>query len=133
MVDPSQLKFGETHEWVRVEDNTIVIGITDFWQNHLSDITHVELPEPDDHHYDVEEDIGMIESLESAAEFHAPVAGVIIAINSELLVRPELINSDPYETGWLVEMRPDHMDDVDTLLDPYEYEAGLPDEDDVDV
>jgi len=133
MIDPAHLKFVDTHEWVRQEDDTIVIGITDFWQQHLSDITHVDLPEPDDHHYEPEEDVGVVESLESAAEFHAPAAGVIVAINSELLVRPELVNDDPYGGGWLVKMRPDNMDDIDDLLDLHEYEAGLPDDDDVDV
>jgi glycine cleavage system H protein len=128
MTDPSRLKFTDSHEWVGDGGEIIRVGISDFWQQRLSDITHVELPEPDDHHYEAREDMGVVESLEMAADFHAPVPGVIVAINTELLSTPELINTDPYGDGWLVEMRPDSMSDLDDLLEHDEYEAGLPDE-----
>ena len=127
-IEPSTLRFTETHEWVAVQGDTIRIGISEYWQDRLSDITHVELPEPDDHHYEEGEDMGVVESLEIAADFHAPLAGVIVAINSALLATPELINSDPYGAGWIAEMQPDNLSDVDDLLDFDEYDAALPDD-----
>jgi glycine cleavage system H protein len=128
-VDPSDLRFTDMHEWVRIKDrNTIVVGITDFAQARLSDITSVELPEPDEHHYEAREEISVIEALNTSAAFHAPVDGMIVATNMELLGRPELINLDPYGSGWLVEMRPDNITDILSFMDFDEYEANLPED-----
>lgn len=127
--DPSDLRFTDTHEWVRIKDRTtIVVGLTDFAQMRLSDITSVELPEPDDHHYETREEISVIEALNTSAAFHAPADGVIMATNTELLSRPELINLDPYGSGWLVEMKPDNITDVLDLMDVDQYEANLPED-----
>jgi glycine cleavage system H protein len=128
-IDPSDLRFTDTHEWVRIKDrNTIAVGITDFAQARLSDVTSVELPEPDEHHYEAREEISVIEALNTSAAFHSPVAGVIVATNTELLGRPELANLDPYGSGWLVEMRPDNMTDILGFMDVDEYEANLPED-----
>lgn len=128
MDDVTDLKFTGTHEWVRRKGSKIVVGITEYAQQRMSDITNVELPEPDDHHYEADEDMCVIESLRMATDCHAPVSGRIVAINTDLLAKPEIINSDPYGEGWLVEMAPDNADDIDSLMDSYEYEAGLPEE-----
>jgi len=129
MIDPSDLRFTDMHEWVRIKDrNTIVVGITDFAQARLSDITSVELPEPDEHHYEAREEISVIEALNTSAAFHAPVSGVIVATNTDLLGRPELVNLDPYGSGWLVEMQPDNMADILSFMDVDEYEANLPED-----
>jgi glycine cleavage system H protein len=128
MTDTSDLMFTRTHEWIRIKGKNIVVGITDFMQNRLSDITGVDLPEPDEHHYEPGEDVCLIESLKAACECHAPVSGMVVGINTELLVRPELINADPYGIGWIFEMKPDNLLDVRELCDLYEYEAGLPEE-----
>ena len=129
MADPSELKYTPSHEWVRVEKNTIVVGVTDYVQNLLPDITNVELPEPDEHHhYAAGEDISIIESLRTTHDFKAPVAGTIVGINTELLSSPERVNEDPYGEGWIVRMKPDDMGDVDNLLDVYRYEENLPEE-----
>lgn len=130
MRDPANVRIAETHEWLRLTDRTAVIGITDYAQARLGDITHVDLPEPDEHHYEAGDDLGIIESLKTSIDFHAPVAGVVSKINTELLSRPELINSDTYGSGWLVELAPDRADDIDELLDIDEYEAGLPEDED---
>jgi glycine cleavage system H protein len=128
-IDPSELRFTDTHEWVKVKDrNTLIVGITDFSQMRLSDVTSVELPEPDDHHYDAREEISVIEALNSSAAFHAPVSGTIVATNTELLSQPELVNLDPYGSGWLVEMKPDNMADILNFMDVDEYEANLPED-----
>lgn len=125
MEDISDLRFTRSQEWVRVEGKTIVVGITDEAQRRLADITRVELPEPGDTHFQRREEIGVIESLKTACEFHSPVAGVVTAVNTELLNKPELINADPYGIGWVVRMAPDNMGDVESLMDIEAYEAGL--------
>jgi len=94
----------------------------------LSDITSIELPEPDEHRYEAGEEMGVMESVKTSADFHAPVSGTITATNTELLSRPELINSDPYGRGWIVEMAPASMAELNSLMDIDEYETSLPEE-----
>lgn len=125
-MDPSHFRFTETHEWVHVKSDTLVVGVTEYAAALLADVTNVELPEPDDHHYEEHEDIGTIEGIRSSMDFHAPLTGVIVATNTRLLSNPELINSDPFGEGWIVELKPDRMADIDELLDVDEYEAGIP-------
>ncbi len=127
-MDPSDLKFTRSHEWVRVKGKKIVVGITDYAQAQLSDIIGVELPEPDDTRYAAGDDLGVVESTRTTADFHVPINGVVVASNARLLSEPELINSDPYGDGWLVEMKPDSMADIAELLDIDEYESSLPEE-----
>jgi glycine cleavage system H protein len=126
--DIENLKLTPTHEWVRKKSKTIVVGITDYGQQQLSDVTGVELPEPDEAHYNARDELGVIESVRTSIDYHAPVDGTIVKVNSELLANPELINNDPFGDGWLVEMKPDKMSDVDELMDFDEYETSLPDE-----
>lgn len=128
MNDPASLKYTRTHEWVMAKGKKIVVGVTDFAQQSLSDITAVELPEPDDTRYEAGEELGVIESVKTSADFHAPVSGKITAINTELLSRPELINTDPFNRGWLIEMQPEKISDVFNLMDADEYDASLPEE-----
>jgi len=130
MSDTADMRFTHTHEWVLPIGETVRVGLSDFAQHQLADIISVELPEPDDHHYEADEDICVVESLNSAQDLRAPISGVIVAINTDLLGSPELINSDPYDDGWIVEMRPDSMSELDALMDLYEYEASLPEDDD---
>lgn len=131
MEDLSHLKFTHHEEWIRIDsDDEITLGITDFAQSKLGSIVHVELPEPDEHPYDVEDALGVIESLSESLEFHAPIPGIITAINADLLSNPELINSSPFENGWILKIKPDDMKSLDELLDIVEYEAFLPEEDD---
>lgn len=128
MRDPSDMRFTETHEWVWVKGATILVGLTDFGQQRYPDVTHVELPEPEEQHYEQGEEIAVIESLQASGDLHAPVSGRVVAVNNELLSKPELISQDPYGRGWIVEMKPDRMEDVDKLMDYDEYESGLPEE-----
>lgn len=128
MTDPVDCKFTETHEWVRKKGKNVVVGISEYIQQKLSDITNVEMPEADESHYEADEEICVIEGLNDTTILHAPVAGVITCINNELLSKPEHINNDPYGRGWMLEIKPDNMADIDSLMDIDEYEANLPDE-----
>ena len=123
--NPDDLKYTKTHEWVRTKNGVIEAGITDFAQRQLSDITHVELPELN-RHLDAGEEAVVVESIKAAAAVYAPIAGTIVEVNEALVPAPEVINSDPFGTGWIFRMNPDHADDVDALLSAEAYEANLP-------
>lgn len=135
MTAPVNARFSHTHAWVVPKEDgaTILVGISDYLQHHLSDIINVDLPEPDDHHYEAEEDVCLIESLKTTTDLHTPVSGIITAINTNLLSSPEIINDDPYGAGWIVEMKPDNIADIEALCDADEYELSLPEEDEEDV
>jgi glycine cleavage system H protein len=128
MTDPADSKFTETHEWVRRKGKTVLVGISEHLQQQLSDITNIELPEVDEVHYDPTDEICVIEGLNDTATLHAPIAGIIVSVNTELLSKPENINNDPYGRGWIAEMKPDKMDDLEDLMDVDEYDLSLPDD-----
>lgn len=126
---PSDLKYTSSHEWIREEeDGTLTIGITDQAQQLLGDLVFIELPE-----LNAELKSGMecavVESVKAAADVYAPVSGEIIAINEAVIDRPELVNSDPYNEGWLFQMNPFNIDELEELMDAESYEAQLADED----
>ena len=130
MTTPRGLRYTRTHEWVRVKGAKIQVGITDYAQAQMHDITNVELPEPDSHHeFHAGEEVGVLESVKAAADFHAPVAGIVTAVNADLLENPEFVNDDPYGTGWLFEMTPSDTAQLRDLMDVDDYEATLPEED----
>ena len=130
MSEPADAKFTATHEWVRMDGNEAIVGVSDFIQHKLADIIHVELPEPDDHHYEHGEDFIVLESLRTAMDFHAPLAGIVTAVNEDLHGKPELINDDCYGAGWIARMKPDDPADIEALMDYHEYDAGLPEDHD---
>jgi len=125
--NPDDLKYTKTHEWVRTKDGVIEVGITDFAQHQLSDITYVELPELN-LHLDAGEETAVVESIKAASDVYAPIAGTIVKINEALANTPDIINSDPFNAGWIFRMKPDNADDVDALLSAEAYEAKLPTE-----
>lgn len=122
---PSELRYTKTHEWVRLEKGIAVIGITDFAQEQLGDLTYVELPTVGDN-VEAQSEVAVIESVKAAADVYAPVAGTIAEINKKLLDQPELINSDPFGEGWLFKLRPDDASEIDMLLDADQYEDMIP-------
>jgi glycine cleavage system H protein len=130
MDDLINYRFTGSDEWIRPKGDRIVAGLSDYAQSRMGDIVHVELPEPDDHLFEADEDIGVIQSLSATLEFHAPVTGTITRINTELLSRPELVNADPYGEGWIIEMQPSDPSELDDLMDVHEYESELPDDED---
>ena len=119
---PDDRKYTKTHEWARNDDDLIEIGITDFAQNQLSDVTYVELPEVGSHFLAGKEMV-VVESIKAAADIYAPIDGTITEINPSLTNDPSVINTDPNGEGWLVRITPDDTDDLNKLMSASDYEA----------
>ena len=119
---PEGLFYTKEHEWIRVDGDEVVIGITDHAQNALTDIVYIELPEVGQ----VCEDMGefaIVESVKSASPIFAPLAGEITAVNDVLEDEPELMNQEPYGSGWIIRMKLDNADAVSGLMSPADYKA----------
>lgn len=121
---PGDRKYMESHEWVKVEGDIAVIGITDHAQDALGDITYVELPEVGTPAVKGNE-CCVIESVKAANDIYAPVSGTIAEVNSELVSAPEIINSSPYENGWMFKIKDIDASELDTLMDAQAYETYL--------
>ena len=121
---PEGLYYTKEHEWIRVEGDEVVIGITDHAQDALTDIVYIELPEVGE----VCEDMGefaVVESVKSASPIFAPLAGEITAVNEELDEAPELMNEEPYGTGWIIRMKLDDAAAVSSLMSAADYKAEI--------
>ena len=121
---PEGLYYTKEHEWMRVEGDTVTIGITDHAQDMLTDIVYIELPEEGDVLGDMGE-FAVVESVKSASPIFAPLAGEITAVNVDLEDTPELMNSSPYGDGWIVKMKLSNPDDVSTLMSADDYRSML--------
>lgn len=118
---PQELRYTDSHEWVRREaDGTVAVGITDHAQQELGDIVFVEAPKPG-RKVKAGEAVGVVESVKAASDIYAPVAGEIVAANAELAAAPEKVNADAY-AAWMYRIRPDDAAAVDRLLDAAAYE-----------
>ena len=117
---PDDYRYTTEHEWVRVEDDIAVLGVTDFAQKELGEVVFVELPQVG-HVYDAGDEIGTIESVKAVAEVFTPIAGEIVEVNEALADDPELINEDPHVDGWLVKVRYSASSDLDGLMDAEAY------------
>lgn len=115
------LKYSETHEWVKVEGNVAVIGVSDFAQKEMGDITYVDMPEVDDE-VTREEEFGALESVKASSDLICPVSGTVVERNDELEDAPELINQDPY-ANWIIKVEMSDPSEVDALLDAAGYAA----------
>lgn len=125
----SDLFYTKNHCWVRDENGEIVVGITDYAQEQLSDLTFIEFLTGVGDHIDADSEIVTLESVKSVNEVYAPVSGEVLAVNEDLVMQPEIINTDPYGKGWLLRIRPDDPDALSSLLDLDAYESLLPAED----
>ncbi|WP_306331462.1 glycine cleavage system protein GcvH [Vibrio injensis] len=115
------LKFTDSHEWVRDNgDGTVTIGISEHAQAMLGDVVFVELPELESE-YDAGDNFSLVESVKAASDIYAPVSGIVIEVNEELAERPELINEEPYESGWIVKIKMSDASELDDLKDADEY------------
>ena len=124
---PGDLKFLSSHEWARVEsDGIITIGISDHAQDLLGDIVFVELPEVGQT-LDAETDAAIVESVKAASDVYSPLSGEVMEVNSLLEDQPEIINSSPYEDGWLFKLTPSDMSELDNLLSPEDYSDACED------
>ena len=122
---PKDYRFTDTHEWVKVEeDNIVSIGITDYAQDHLGDIVSVEAPRVGDE-IEKGEPIGMIDSQKASTEVFAPLTGLVLESNDLLEDDPSVMNSDPYEEGWLVRVEVADMEQLDELMTAEDYEEYL--------
>lgn len=119
---PEDLYYSEEHEWLRVEEDVAIVGITDFAQDQLGDIVYVDLPDVGDS-IEVGAVVGELESTKSVSDLYTPVSGEVIAKNAELDGSAELINTDPYGEGWLFKVRVAGDDVTEGLLSPQEYQA----------
>jgi glycine cleavage system H protein len=117
---PDELRYSSDHEWVRVGDGRIRIGITDYAQDALGDVVFISLPTPGAR-FDVHGVLGEVESTKSVSEIYAPVAGEVVAVNEALADEPERLNTDPYGEGWICELVPNEPGDITTLLDAAGY------------
>jgi glycine cleavage system H protein len=121
---PADLKYTESHEWVRREaDGTLSVGITEFAQEALGDMVFVELPEVG-RSLAKGEACAVVESVKAASDVYAPVAGSVVAVNSALAEKPEMINTNAFE-AWMFRIKPANAADVDALLDAAAYQANV--------
>ncbi|MDO5057434.1 MAG: glycine cleavage system protein GcvH [Lautropia sp.] len=124
---PDNLKYTESHEWLRhEEDGSITIGITDHAQAELGDLVYVEPPEVG-RQVEAREACCVVESTKAASDVYAPVAGEVVARNDALADNPELVNEQPFEGGWLFRLKPANPADVDALLSADDYQQAIKD------
>ena len=125
---PTNLRYVATHEWAKLEEDIVLVGISDHAQDALGDVVYVELPEIDTS-YQAGDEIAVVESVKAASDIYAPVAGTVIEVNSELEDAPELVNESPYAQGWFFKMKADDPAAVEGLLGADDYQKVCETED----
>ncbi len=120
LILPENLRYAEDHEWARLLEDNVRIGLSDYAQDQLGDIVFVELPEVGDT-FEKGDEFGVIESVKAVVEMIIPVGGEVLTINSALEEAPELVNQSPYEEGWLIEVRLSDLGEIDQLMDMPAY------------
>ena len=121
---PEELKYTKDHEWVRVEGENVVIGVTDFAQKELGDIVYVDIDSEGDS-LEMEEVFGSVEAVKTVSDLFMPVSGEVIAFNEDLEDAPELVNSDPYGAGWMIKVLVSDNSQLDGLLSSTDYKELL--------
>lgn len=121
---PEDYRYSKDHEWVRVEGDLCVVGITHYAQDELGEVVFVETPEVGQS-FAAHDEIGTIESVKAVAEVYLPIAGEIVEANTKLADAPELVNEDPHGEGWLVKIRPTSKAEIEQLMDAAAYQAFL--------
>ena len=119
---PTDYLYSKDHEWLRVEGDEAVLGITHFAQDELGEVVFVELPEPGES-FDAHSEVGTIESVKAVAEVYTPVSGEIVEVNAGLVDDPSAINETPHDKGWLLKIRLTDRSELDELMDSEAYEA----------
>ena len=117
------LKYSESHEWVKLEGDVAVVGVSDFAQKEMGDITYVDMPEVDDE-VTAGEEFGALESVKASSELIAPVSGTVVEVNSELEETPEKVNEDAYG-AWIIKVRMSDPSQLDALMDATAYKAAI--------
>ena len=123
---PSDLKFLDSHEWVKVDDNTVIVGISDHAQNELGEVVFVELPAIGDE-FTSGDEAAVVESVKAASEVYTPISGEVIEVNEALEENPELVNTSPYEDGWFFKLKvsDENLGSIDSLMTTEEYSSML--------
>lgn len=119
---PTNLKYTKDHEWVSIDGDVATIGITDFAQGELGDIVYVEI-ETEGETLNAEEVFGSVEAVKTVSDLFMPLSGEIIEFNTDLEANPELVNSDPYQKGWMIKVKLSDSSEIANLLDAEAYEA----------
>lgn len=121
---PQNLKYTEEHEWIRVEGNVAIIGITDYAQGELGDIVYVEV-ETVDETLAKDEVFGSVEAVKTVSDLYMPVSGKIIEFNESLEETPETVNEDPYNAGWMIKVEMSDVSEIDALMDAAAYQESV--------
>ncbi len=124
LIFPDDLRYSESHEWVKAGGDTVKVGITDYAQDQLGDIVFVELPEVGAA-LEKGAEFGTVESVKAVSELYLPIGGEVVAINSALEDAPEKINKTPYSEGWMIELKPDDPAQIDNLMTKDTYLQSL--------
>lgn len=124
MAVPKGLHYTKEHEWVLVEDSIATIGITDFAQESLGDITYIQLPKEGEH-VKKDDPFGVVESVKAVSDLYSPVTGRVVEVNQPLLQAPELVNEDPYTDGWMVKVEVKEAPEMDELMDADGYKEYI--------
>jgi glycine cleavage system H protein len=121
---PDDLRYTESHEWIKHEGNNVRVGITDHAQSELTDVVYVELPKMD-RQANAKEAIAVVESVKAASDIYAPVKGTVVEVNKALEADPGLINREPYGQGWIFVLKLDNADDLKQLKDAEAYKKQI--------
>ena len=119
-MDPTDRRYTAEHEWVKLEGDVAVVGITDFAQDQLGDVVYVELPKVGDK-VEAMKPFGVVESVKTASDLYAPIGGTVAEVNDKLTNEPQLVNDAPYESGWMIKIQPDDPAEIDTLMTADQY------------
>jgi len=119
---PSELKYTKDHEWIKIDGDIATIGITDFAQSELGDIVYVEV-ETLDETLEIDEVFGTVEAVKTVSDLFLPLSGEIIEFNEGLEDEPEVVNSDPYNTGWMIKVKCSDLSQVDKLMSADDYKS----------
>ncbi|PIE63343.1 MAG: glycine cleavage system protein H [Desulfobacter postgatei] len=117
---PSDLKYTDDHEWAKVEGDLVSVGISDYAQDQLGEIVFVEVPEIGDT-FEQADEFGSVESVKAVSEIFLPISGEVVAVNTTLEDEPELVNTDCYNKGWIVKIKPQDLSELDSLKDRAAY------------
>ena len=119
-MDPTDRRYTSEHEWVKLEGDVAVVGITHFAQDQLGDVVYVELPKVGDR-VEAMKPFGVVESVKTASDLFAPINGTISEVNDQLTNEPQLVNDAPYAGGWMIKIQPDDPADIDNLMTAQQY------------
>ena len=123
-MDPADRRYTKEHEWVKIEGDVALVGITDFAQDQLGDVVYVELPKVGDR-VEMMKPFGVIESVKTASDLYAPVSGEVVEVNGTLAEEPQMVNDAPYERGWLIKVKPDDTGQLEQLMTAQQYAESV--------